>query len=236
MISPAFQFYPRDYLSSQKVSCMTLEEKGAYVNLLCHDWLNDGIPEDDEKLSKLSGLHEKWNRGGYNLVKECFMPHPSKIGFLTNPRLQLERQKQEEWREKSSEGGKKGAEKRWGKDTYNKNRGGHKMVKECLWDSHNQNMALHTASASTDNSSSSGFPSDVAQKLVKDMATKAVASCSTQKMPSFDEFLKEGQRLRMPDSDTLDIFDRIVKGKVVLKAGWKKYLNGCAARYHAEQL
>lgn len=36
--SPAFQFYPRDYLADPIVVCMTLEEQGAYVRLLCHAW------------------------------------------------------------------------------------------------------------------------------------------------------------------------------------------------------
>ena len=46
MKSPAFQFYPSDYTSSQRVRLLTLEEEGAYINLLCSCWLHGSIPAD----------------------------------------------------------------------------------------------------------------------------------------------------------------------------------------------
>lgn len=110
--APAFQFYANDWLSSSKVALMTPEQRGAYIQLLCHDWSSDGIPDDEDALSRLSGMGEGWFKGGSRVVRECFNQHPTKDGFLTNKRLEEEREKQLKWRKKSSEGGRKSAESR----------------------------------------------------------------------------------------------------------------------------
>jgi len=105
MKAPAFQFYPGDWLSSPAVMLMPPEYEGAYIRLLCYDWMSDGIPDCDQSLSALSRLGEGWFKGGSTVLKRCFNQHPTKAGFLTNPRLQKEREKQSEWREKSRIGG-----------------------------------------------------------------------------------------------------------------------------------
>lgn len=110
MASPAFQFYPNDWLSSAKVTLMSLEQQGAYMRLLAFDWTGNGIPDDDEELAGLSLMRQGWFKGGSVLVRRCFGPHPTRPGFLTNPRLQTEREKQEKWRKKSSDGGLKSAQ------------------------------------------------------------------------------------------------------------------------------
>lgn len=116
MKSPAFQFYPNDWLSSTRIALMTPAEEGGYIRLLCHDWTNDGIPNDDDQLAALSRLGDAWFNGSAQVLKACFSNHPAKVGFLTNPRLQDERQKQAEWREAKRDGGVKGANRRWGRD------------------------------------------------------------------------------------------------------------------------
>lgn len=102
--APAFQFYPGDWLSSSEIALMTPAEEGAYIRLLCYDWAKDGIPDDDEKLARLSRLAEGWFNGGSTVVKAQFSQHPTKAGYLTNSRLQIEREKQRLWREKSKKG------------------------------------------------------------------------------------------------------------------------------------
>jgi len=94
------------------ITMMDAAHEGAYIRLLCYDWMNDGIPDDDAKLAAISRLGEGWFKGGSTAVKNCFNQHPTKDGFLTNPRLQIEREKQDEWREKSKAGGIKSAESR----------------------------------------------------------------------------------------------------------------------------
>lgn len=112
MKRPSFQFYPGDWLSSPAVMLMTPEQEAAYLRLLCYDWMSDGIPDDDASLAVLSRLGEGWFNHASRVIRSCFNQHPSKSGFLTNPRLQSEREKQDEWREKSRLGGIKSAKSR----------------------------------------------------------------------------------------------------------------------------
>jgi uncharacterized protein YdaU (DUF1376 family) len=112
MKSPAFQFYPGDWLSSITTMLMTPEQEGAYIRLLCCDWLSDGIPDDDDALANLSRLGEGWFHHASKILRPCFHEHPAKPGFLTNVRLQKEREKQDAWREKSRQGGLKSSESR----------------------------------------------------------------------------------------------------------------------------
>ena len=44
--APAFQWYPKDYLSDLNVVVMTLEEEGAYRRLMDYCWLHGSIPDD----------------------------------------------------------------------------------------------------------------------------------------------------------------------------------------------
>lgn len=127
--TPAFQFYPDAWLSSESVELMTLEQQGAYIRLLCWDWLKDGLKDDDARFAALSGMREGWLKNGSNLVRECFAKHPRKDGYLTNPRLEKEREKQRIWREKSSKGGKKSAASRRRSKTL---KGGSQMVDDRL--------------------------------------------------------------------------------------------------------
>ncbi len=124
--APAFQFYPSDWLSSKSVMLMTPAEEGAYIRLLAIAWSEPdcGLPDDDIALAALSRLGPAWKKGSGKKVRKCFI---SRRGRLYNKRLLSERKKQEEWKLKSSEGGKKGAEARWGAH-LKKDRGGHKMV------------------------------------------------------------------------------------------------------------
>lgn len=99
--SPAFQFYPKDFLTDGKVICMSAEEVGYYIKLLCIDWLEDGFPKDC--LLRLVGydfyddVDDDGNKKSSKILatlETCFVNHPIKHGFLTNPRLQKERKKQ----------------------------------------------------------------------------------------------------------------------------------------------
>lgn len=51
--SPAFQFYPQDFLVG--TAMLSAEETGAYIRLLCYSWENDGLPNDEQLLSRLAG-------------------------------------------------------------------------------------------------------------------------------------------------------------------------------------
>lgn len=121
--SPAFQFYPKDWLTDLKVILMDYQERGVYLTLLCHDWLEDGITLD--LIHHIAGPDISTLR-----IEGCFNQHPTKLGFLTNHRLTIEREKQSDWSQKSSYGGMKSGEirKRIALSTKYTTKGGSKMV------------------------------------------------------------------------------------------------------------
>ena len=106
--SPAFQFYPADYLSDSNTIAFTAEQDGHYLRLLFLCWLEGSIPIDPRPLLK----------GGETISDECLNPIlrcfriNRKKTALVHPRLDAERCKQIAWREKSSAGGKASALKK----------------------------------------------------------------------------------------------------------------------------
>jgi hypothetical protein len=121
--APAFQFYPKDFLTDDKVLEMSSELRGMYITLLCVDWLNDGFYAGS--VLKLAGFDWMTDSGAIrddsqdikDQLLACFVPHLTKEGYVTNPRLQRERKAQEDNRLKHVASGKKGAEKRWESDS-----------------------------------------------------------------------------------------------------------------------
>jgi uncharacterized protein YdaU (DUF1376 family) len=104
--SPAFQFYPKDFLSSSHVQRMTLTEIGVYIVLLSHAWLSGGVPAEMPELAKLVKMPTaRFAKMWSGALSECF---EIKDGRLVNSRLESERQKQNAYREKQAEHGKKG--------------------------------------------------------------------------------------------------------------------------------
>jgi uncharacterized protein YdaU (DUF1376 family) len=112
---PAFQFYPRDFVSDPAVLLMTPEERGGYVMLLCHAWIaaEPGVlPDDDRTLAILSGLGDRW--------LAC-RPALERAFDLTNGRWVQKRMVRERHAQKTRVGiasrvGRLGAKARWHKD------------------------------------------------------------------------------------------------------------------------
>jgi uncharacterized protein YdaU (DUF1376 family) len=78
-------------------------EVGMYIKLLCHCWIEDGLPINGS--SRVVDLYFKKSP----TVAQCFV---EKEGKYRNPRLDEERDKQRNWREKCSKGGLHSAEKK----------------------------------------------------------------------------------------------------------------------------
>lgn len=105
--SPSFQFYAAEYLADENVALMTLEEEGAYIRALAYCWREGSIPADEARLSRLlKGASTTVLR----VVQGCFNQSPTEPDRLLHGRLELEREKQRIWREKSATGGKKSGE------------------------------------------------------------------------------------------------------------------------------
>lgn len=109
MKPPAFQFYAAEYLADEHVQLMTLEEEGAYIRLLAFCWREGSIPSDLDALSRLC-------KGASTTLLSKVVPRFNRAvengSRLVHTRLEAERKKQQEWREKSALGGKASAHKR----------------------------------------------------------------------------------------------------------------------------
>lgn len=115
MDAPYFPFYPADWLSDPNAQILTLEESGAYINLLAYMW-RDGkdctLPDDDKYIARL--LHvppRKWMQIRKSLIDgPGAVIHRTEDGVLWNNRLR------EEWCRAADkiEKNKAAANKRWG--------------------------------------------------------------------------------------------------------------------------
>ena len=132
--APAFQFYAQDWLSSLDISMMSIAEEGGYHRLLAWAWTQAdcGLPSDDVSLSQLSRLGDSWISSKDKILKKFRLEG----GRYYNDRLLVERAKQDAWRRKSSEGGKKSAALR---------KGGSRVVEGSLSNGTNQNPTLQSS-------------------------------------------------------------------------------------------
>src|SRR5262245_53915409 len=103
--SPAFQFYPSDFLSDINVAAMTLAERGAYITLLCLCWTEQSLPTEHAALAKICGVPKIAFTRLWPALQPCFKIQGTR---LVQPRLDRERQKQEAYRALKVEAGKKG--------------------------------------------------------------------------------------------------------------------------------
>jgi uncharacterized protein YdaU (DUF1376 family) len=110
---PSFQLYVRDWLTGQATTRMTAEQKGAFIDLLCHAWPARPpctLPNDDVVLARLSGLGARWKKVG-GLVRAQFSVGTD--GLLRNRKQQEIYRELLEFRARKSELGRKGATARW---------------------------------------------------------------------------------------------------------------------------
>lgn len=127
--APAFQFYPADWLSSQRVSLMTLEEEGAYIRLLCYCWKNGELPNDPEQLARLIG-----KGASTTLASNVATMFQADGCRLLHDKLNALRTEREQWLEKSRKGGLASAAKRAKQREIeeNESKGGCNLVDDCL--------------------------------------------------------------------------------------------------------
>ena len=197
--SPAFQFYPADYLSDSNTIAFTAEQDGHYLRLLCLCWLEGSIPIDPRPLLK----------GGATISDECLNPIlrcfrlNRKKTALVHPRLDAERCKQIAWREKSSAGGKASA---LIKRTLNSDNGASRVVEPKV-----NTMSLSSSSSSSSNLKSTQGQQTVVKKKPKYSYTKWDTDLShtlfneckkivpTTKEPDFECWANEFRLMREVD-------------------------------------
>ena len=104
-----FPFYVKDWLASRSVKRMTLAQRGAYLELLCAQWLDGSLPDDKDELRAILAVSE---------------PEFSKVWSRVEPMFpvcqdgQRRNEKLDELREKALEKSQKASasvSKRWAK-------------------------------------------------------------------------------------------------------------------------
>lgn len=108
--APAFQFYPSDFISGEKVARMSYTEVGIYIVLLSHAWLAKGLPTNVTEIAKMLKVNpQRFARLWCGVLSECWVEDG---GRLVNPRQEVERQKQADYRGQQSARGKASAASR----------------------------------------------------------------------------------------------------------------------------
>lgn len=112
--SPAFQFYPKQWLGDDRVLLMDWDARGMHVHLQCIAWQQDppcSLPNDDTALRKWCGNPKRWRK-----VKDQILSAWKLIGGRwVQEGLLREYEKQRQY----SESRRHAAEARWGRgDAY----------------------------------------------------------------------------------------------------------------------
>lgn len=107
--SPAFQFYPQDFLSDDKVMAMNAAARGVYIVLLCHCWLNHELPNDPKVIRRLGLYDGKGWPVIWGMIRECLF---LKDGKYIQPRIERERDKQAKFRSIKASAGQAGGKQR----------------------------------------------------------------------------------------------------------------------------
>ncbi|MCP4661016.1 MAG: YdaU family protein [bacterium] len=98
-------------MTDERVLLMTWEERGMYVWLLCHSWLEVGIPIDGNSRARLLRISPQKERRVWGAIGPCW---EERDGRLVQPKQEEIRAELLEYRDKQSRSGKAGAAKRWG--------------------------------------------------------------------------------------------------------------------------
>ena len=91
---PAFQFYADDFIGG--TVDLSAEDVGAYIRLLCYQWGRGAIPASKAAIDRVAGC---------DVSSEVLAKFPDG----KNHRMERERLKQDEWREKCRKGGQNSA-------------------------------------------------------------------------------------------------------------------------------
>jgi uncharacterized protein YdaU (DUF1376 family) len=102
--SPAFQFYAKDFQTG--TATMSLQEVGAYIRLLAHQWDSGSVPAEPKERARILGCAKAQEVTLWKVIGKKFDLH---AGVYLNERLETERKKQTDYRRRQSDNGKASA-------------------------------------------------------------------------------------------------------------------------------
>ena len=112
---PYFPYFANNIIADKRYRMMSLEERGLWISMYSDCWPNGAVPAYLESLSKYLGLPIEQVKVG--LTERVLSFFKEVKGELFSPQLEEYFHKQTKRRSKLSEGGKKGAKRRWDKDS-----------------------------------------------------------------------------------------------------------------------
>jgi uncharacterized protein YdaU (DUF1376 family) len=105
--APAFQYYPKEYLSDAKVRAMSYTERGMYWELVSLMWGECQLPAAPEKLARILGIPLPVLQKHWPSLAPCFRV----VGDgIEHGRLEIERRKQREHKAIRTAAGRRGGE------------------------------------------------------------------------------------------------------------------------------
>jgi uncharacterized protein YdaU (DUF1376 family) len=106
------RFYIDDWVTSEAVNSFTLEQQGAYLTLLCQQFVApDGmLPNDERALAELSRLGKRWRAVGRPIIARCFVKRGS---GLINKRCRREWERAHDESRKRAKAARTAASARW---------------------------------------------------------------------------------------------------------------------------
>lgn len=110
---PFFPMYAAETLADGRFQGWNLEERGAWITLLCLNWNDGDIPSAPSTLARLLGVGPGDMARIWSAIGDRFSPAPGKPDRMVCPRLEDERDKAEALSLERSKAGKKGAKARW---------------------------------------------------------------------------------------------------------------------------
>lgn len=106
--APWMPFYGFDFFADRHVRTMTLEQKGAYVQLLWAAWTEGGIPADLADMAVMLGIPTAAMKRIWEKVGRCWHVHQDDPGLLIQERMEIERDRKAAVIEAKRAAGKKG--------------------------------------------------------------------------------------------------------------------------------
>jgi uncharacterized protein YdaU (DUF1376 family) len=148
---PSYPWYPRDFAADEPVQLMSLAAEGAYRRLLDHQWLHGSVPGEMAQLARIcKNITVREMQKIWPSIEGCFSRMDGQPPRLQNRRLERVRTERQEFREKQSANGRRGAEARWGHKPEDGDPNGGGMARPMARNS----SALALASASAKKTSS----------------------------------------------------------------------------------
>lgn len=223
---PAFQFYPKDWLSDTELGMCSLATKGLWIDLLCLMWnapvrgvlmySPDGTCHsklDGKRLAKTLRCHEQEVAEGIAELLENGVASVDEDGFLYSRRMR----RGGKLGEIRSEAGKKGAEKRWNSEQKMAN-ADFAIAKSMA------NDGPSSAFASSSSSSSASSSSTPTPKREDPIPPVGGDGCPLQSFPDVSEAYPEIRRLiveahpraKLPDLGTVkELEDRKILNQII---------------------